>query len=390
MFYMNEDQIDSALREQLRSALDDAIAGLDLARKGPFIRTAMYAMRYRHLQSKQRADPLKSLLDFFKAARRSFSFEGLLYNDASSLTRRLQREIDTLRQHRFYPYLRLAFAKLDDDLTALAGAALRIKTSPTQNDSLPVDPRLLDINGAAWASVKALKGSRDATTVVVPVYNGRARTLACLHSVLTARNETSARLIVINDHSPDQQLRDELQRLASSGRFDLINQPVNCGFVSSVNAGILASSGDVILLNSDTVVCDRWLDHLHASAQAREDVASVSPLSNNATVLSYPHINSDNPMPRDSSLRALCGYLEEQVEDNAIIEIPTPVGFCMYMRRHVIEQIGIFDEATFGIGYGEEGDWAMRARRKGYRHFVTTRSFVYHVGGVSFGEQAAK
>ena len=160
--------------------------------------------------------------------------------------------------------------------------------------------------------------------------------------------------------------------------------------MSTVNEGILASRGDVVLLNADTVVCDHWLDHLHAAAQARPDLASVSPLSNNATILSYPHTNAANPLPLDSSLAKLCAFLEERLEADALIEIPTSVGFCMYMRRQAIEDIGIFDEAAFGLGYGEECDWAMRARNHGYRHYATTRSFVYHVGSVSFGERAIR
>ena len=60
------------------------------------------------------------------------------------------------------------------------------------------------------------------------------------------------------------------------------------------------------------------------------------------------------------------------------------------MPRRVIEEIGIFDEAAFGLGYGEECDWAMRARYKGYRHYATTRTFVFHFGGTSFAERASQ
>ena len=251
---------------------------------------------------------------------------------------------------------------------------------------------LLDLDGAASATVPSLKTDRALTgqSLSSPFIAGEENTLACLHSVLIADNETPARLLVIDDRSPEQQLTHDLQRLASGDRFDLIHHSDNRGFVSTVNEGILASRGDVVLLNADTVVCDRWLDHLHAAAQARQDLASVSPLSNNATILSYPHINAANPLPRDSSLPKLCAFLEKRLEADALIEIPTSVGFCMYMRRQAVEDVGIFDEAAFGLGYGEECDWAMRARNKGYRHYATTRSFVYHVGNISFAERAIR
>ncbi|MEH3147070.1 MAG: glycosyltransferase [Methylobacterium frigidaeris] len=65
-------------------------------------------------------------------------------------------------------------------------------------------------------------------------------------------------------------------------------------------------------------------------------------------------------------------------------DIPTGVGFCFYMRGSVIDEIGSFDEATFGRGYGEENDFCLRAAKAGYRNLLAHDVFVYHSGGVSF------
>ena len=397
MFDRDEDQVNPGACDQLRTALNDAITNLDLARKGIFIRGAMYW--YMRLRSRQGIDPINRLIESLRAAQRSLSYGGLLYIDASRLAIGLQQEVDAFRHHRFYPYLarlgdhqNLPTAKLDESLTTLVQAIIQVENSITPADTLQVDPRLLNIDGEAWATVPSLKSGRaaDGPVIVIPVYSGREKTLACLHSVLTASNETSARLLVINDRSPDEQLTNDLQHLASKDRLELIYHTDNRGFVSTANEGILASCGDVVLLNADTVVYDRWLDHLYAAAQNRQDLGSVSPLSNNATILSYPYINAANPLPRDSSLQTLCAFLEERRDAEALVEIPTPVGFCMYMPRRVIEKVGIFDEGVFGLGYGEECDWAMRARNKGYRHYATTRSFVYHLGNVSFADRAIR
>jgi GT2 family glycosyltransferase/glycosyltransferase involved in cell wall biosynthesis len=397
MFDTDEDRVNPAAYDQLRAALDDAITKLDLAHNGLLIRSAMYG--YMRLRSRQGLDPVDRLVGSLRAARRSLSYGGSRYVDARKLASRLRDEVEVFRHHRFYPYLarlgdhgRPSRAKLDPSLNTLIQAIIRFQNLIVRIDTLAVDPGLLDLDGAAWATVPSLKGRQNAVTplIVIPVYSGRENTLACLHSVLIAHNEAPARLLVIDDRSPEQQLTHDLQHLASKDCFDLIYHSDNRGFVSTVNEGILASRGDVVLLNADTVVCDHWLDHLHAAAQARPDLASVSPLSNNATILSYPHTNAANPLPLDSSLAKLCAFLEERLEADALIEIPTSVGFCMYMRRQAIEDIGIFDEAAFGLGYGEECDWAMRARNHGYRHYATTRSFVYHVGSVSFGERAIR
>jgi hypothetical protein len=59
----------------------------------------------------------------------------------------------------------------------------------------------------------------------------------------------------------------------------------------------------------------------------------------------------------------------------------------MYIRRACIDEIGVFDVENFGIGYGEECDFSMRARAAGWRNVLTPEVFVYHEGGQSFSGQ---
>ena len=72
---------------------------------------------------------------------------------------------------------------------------------------------------------------------------------------------------------------------------------------------------------------------------------------------------------------------------DAAPEVITGVGFCMYVTRAALDLCGVFDEETFGLGYGEEVDFCLRATRLGLRHLVEDSTFVYHRGGVSFGER---
>lgn len=66
------------------------------------------------------------------------------------------------------------------------------------------------------------------------------------------------------------------------------------------------------------------------------------------------------------------------------IEIPTAVGFCMYIRRHCLNEVGLFDVESFGKGYGEENDFCLKATAKGWKHLLAADTFVFHEGGVSF------
>ena len=45
---------------------------------------------------------------------------------------------------------------------------------------------------------------------------------------------------------------------------------------------------------------------------------------------------------------------------NLFPDIPTAHGFCMYIKREAIDDLGLFDEETFGKGYGEENDFSYR------------------------------
>jgi GT2 family glycosyltransferase/tetratricopeptide (TPR) repeat protein len=62
------------------------------------------------------------------------------------------------------------------------------------------------------------------------------------------------------------------------------------------------------------------------------------------------------------------------------------VGFCLLMRREVIEKIGLFDE-RFGIGNFEDDDLCRRALAAGYRMAIVKEAFVHHFGSVTLKSQ---
>ena len=220
--------------------------------------------------------------------------------------------------------------------------------------------------------------------VVVPAYRGRTETLACLHSVL-ATVPRGTRVWVIDDASPEPDLVAALEALARVKRIRLIRLPENRGFPAAANAGLRACAPrDAVLLNSDTLVPPGWLGRLQAAAYATPDIGTVTPLSNDATVLSYPDPDGGNPVP-DQAATVATDALAQQANADAVADIPTGVGFCLYLRRHCLEEAGLFREDCFGQGYGEENDLCLRARHLGWRSVAALGVFVAHVGGQSFG-----
>jgi len=220
--------------------------------------------------------------------------------------------------------------------------------------------------------------------IIIPVYQGYDETLQCIHSVLQAKNKTSMQLHVINDCSPDGRLKYTLQSMAKEQVFNLIENDENLGFVATVNKGMrLNTNRDVVLLNADTVVTDNWLDHLLRASQKNQSIATVTPFSNNATICSFPDFNQDNKLPENISLQAL-NALFQQNNPEKMIEIPTAVGFCMFIKRTALLDVGYFDEQTWNKGYGEENDFCLRASSLGWRHVLACDVFVQHHGAVSF------
>jgi GT2 family glycosyltransferase/glycosyltransferase involved in cell wall biosynthesis len=220
--------------------------------------------------------------------------------------------------------------------------------------------------------------------VIIPVYRDRSLTWRCLISVLTELCNTPFVVIVIDDASPEPELSADLNEIAHRGWIKLLRNERNLGFVKTVNRGIEAAGKlDVILLNSDTEVYAGWIDRLRKAAYRHLRTASVTPLSNNATIASYPIFLRDNPDPLEISYAEL-DRLISKVNDGNTVMAPTGHGFCLYLRRDALDDVGLFDDLTFGRGYGEENDWCQRAQKKGYLNFIATDTFVRHFGSISF------
>jgi GT2 family glycosyltransferase len=227
--------------------------------------------------------------------------------------------------------------------------------------------------------------TRQMVDVVVPVYGGGEATLACLDAVLAGGGEFE--LVVIDDASPEPELSAMLRARAGGGEFTLLEHSTNLGFVASANRGLaLHPDRDVVLLNSDTLVPPGWLDRLRRAAEG-DFVGTVTPFSNNATLASYPIPFQANRLPAGWSAAELDQVFRE-ANAGWSIDIPTAVGFCMYLRRDCLAETGPFDERHFGRGYGEETDYCMRARAAGWRHVLAADLFVFHRGEVSFGGDA--
>ena len=222
--------------------------------------------------------------------------------------------------------------------------------------------------------------------IVVPVYNAAADLERCVDSVLECTDD-DYRLIVIDDASPDPAVAAHFARLEGlkMPQLELLTNERNLGFTLNANRGMRAAraGADVVLLNSDTVVTRGWLEALARCAASDPSIGTITPFSNNAEICSLPRFCENNPWPSSRDAAPMMRALERAAVPT-YPDLPTGVGFCLYIRRPLIDAIGMFDP-VFGLGYGEENDFCMRAVAAGFRNVLCEDAFVLHLGGSSFG-----
>ncbi len=226
--------------------------------------------------------------------------------------------------------------------------------------------------------------SVELPTVVVPVHGGGTIVDRCLKSVLAHTDLTAARLLVVVDGDPSFGERTMAATLARTVGAEVVEHPQRRGFAAAANWAFAATRGDVVLLNSDVLVAAGWLDNLTEAARSRPNVATVTPWSNDATLCSWPRPFVTNPLPPGLGVDEVAARIA-RLSQRRRPQIPTGVGSCLLIRREALEVVGGFDVDAFGLGYGEEVDFCLRAAAAGFVHLLDDATFVFHRGQSSFG-----
>jgi GT2 family glycosyltransferase len=284
--------------------------------------------------------------------------------------------------------------------TPLRGNRIRI-SAKLPNDCwqpLPDTPLLLQVavrhggglppplrewgRGRRQRRVAAASARADVVDIIIPVYRGREETLACISSVLATAG-ADGNVVVVDDATDDATLAAELTDLGRAGRMTLLRNSENVGFAASVNRALaLNPTHDVVLLNSDTRVFGDWLERLRRTAYSARGIGTVTPLSNSGSIASYPDAEGSAIEPEAA---AVLDRTAAATHAGIGIELPVGVGFCLYVRRDCLRDVGALDTELFGKGYGEETDLCLRARQRGWSNRLAPDVYVYHAGGLSFG-----
>ncbi|MGO3702371.1 MAG: glycosyltransferase family 2 protein [Candidatus Saccharimonadales bacterium] len=196
-------------------------------------------------------------------------------------------------------------------------------------------------------------------------------------------------VLFVNDCGPEADTLELLILGAIKGRknFKYFRNDENLGFVKNCNRAafeLCNQENDIVLLNSDALVTKGALQNMHKILYAQSAIGAVCPRSNAATIFSVPM----KPKPGTTYTMKESYKIYKKIRNKLpeYYESPIAHGFCMMIRREVIEEYGLFDEA-YGKGYGEENDFCMRIRREGWKCAVANGSYAFHYKARSFTEE---
>lgn len=224
--------------------------------------------------------------------------------------------------------------------------------------------------GVPAKTVKVRPGpSRPLVSIVIPTWNGLDMLQNCIASI-EAHTPGPYEIIVVDNGSDDGTSGWLVEHEREEPGLLGIRLDQNEGFPVAANEGMAMATGDyVCVLNNDTEVTDGWLEEMLAVMRLHPDCGLVGPMSDNVSGAQKG--------------RATAGSTY----------VTRLVGFCLLIRRDVIDAIGGFDP-LFGLGNYDDDDYVLRALVAGYRARIAHASFVKHLGsqtwqraGIDFAAQ---
>lgn len=232
-------------------------------------------------------------------------------------------------------------------------------------------------------------------SVVVCIHNALNDVIECLNSVWDKR--TFPYEIILIDDGSDTETEIYVRTFAERTGCKLHRNNEALGYTKSANIGLkMAKSDYVILLNSDTIVTDSWVEKMLTCFEKLPNTGIVSPLSNAASYQSVPETKDAETGDwkintlRDDMTVDMMGLIVEKASKVRYPAVAALNGFCFMISRQVIDTIGYLDEENFPKGYGEEVDYCIRATKAGYTLRVVDDTYIFHEKSKSFTHKTRK
>ncbi|MGE0756860.1 MAG: glycosyltransferase [Pirellulaceae bacterium] len=224
-------------------------------------------------------------------------------------------------------------------------------------------------------STKRTRGNREPlTSIVILNYNGRAHLAQCLASI---RKQTTSRYeVIVFDNASTDGSREWLRTVPD---ITLVESPVNLGCPPGRAQAIALAQGDYVLfLDNDTLVTPAWLSSFLAHMEADPEIGILGPRSNHvsgAQLVTQVAYANEYELGQFAKLWTWLARRQP-----TLIPAHRLVGFCMFIRRAVIERIGGPDPQFGKFGF-EDDDYTLRAKVAGFRTMIANDIYIHHTGG---------
>lgn len=228
-----------------------------------------------------------------------------------------------------------------------------------------------------------------AITIVVPAYGHVPSFTECIQSVLEHGELSINNLLIVNDDGPeaDQIEQTALKLTKGLPNTRYVRNNSNLGFVKTCNRAALeldTTGNDVLLLNSDAKLTPGALQELSKVLYSSEKHGVACPRSSSAGLSTLPYYPHGKRTNEDEYSFELHSKIKNSLPEFTVV--PVSVGFCILIKRFLIDNFGLFD-TIFSPGYDEENDFCMRINEVGYSSVMANRAFVYHLGSKSFEDK---
>lgn len=228
-------------------------------------------------------------------------------------------------------------------------------------------------------------------SIIIVNYNVKYFIEQCLFSVAKAIEGIEAEIFVVDNNSVDgscELIKDKFPWVK------LIENKKNTGFSVANNQAIRISTGEyILLLNPDTVVQESTFRKVIDFMDAHSDGGGlgVKMIDGKGNFLPESKRGIPTPMvafykifglsklfPKSKTFSKYhLGYLET----DEINEIEILSGAFMFMRKSVLDEIGLLDEEYFM--YGEDIDLSYRIIKAGYKNYYYPETTIIHYKGES-------
>jgi len=200
-------------------------------------------------------------------------------------------------------------------------------------------------------------------------------TRQCVESILNYTKEPFE-FVFVDNGSTD----GTLEYLSTIPNSKLIANTENRGFAAGNNQGMLAASGEyIMLLNNDTIVTEEWLSGLHYWLKENPSIGIVGPRANNVAPIQNVYGTTYNT---NEEMQIFAKLWREKHRGQGFYPHRL-IGFCMLFHRQLLEEVGGLDESFYPGGY-EDDDFSIRTRIRGKMLWVAHDVYIHHVGHGTF------